>query len=105
LSRADINNRIALIRLERVTAILRERDVLVLTGAVGERINGNYTIVLAREVATSVVYVDNRRAAEHECFVVWRKQRNGLVLESKTISGRGVAPMFLKWRYNQQGLV
>jgi hypothetical protein len=95
LSRANVNDRVALIRLERVTAILRECDVLILRGAVGERVNGNYTIVLAREVATRVVHVDNCRAAEYECFVVWRKERNGLVLESKSISCRGVAPVLI----------
>jgi hypothetical protein len=95
LSRANVNNRIALIRLERVSAILGECDVLILRGAVGERVDGNYTIVLAREVATGVVHVDNCRAAEYECFVVWRKERNGLVLESKTVSRRGVAPVLV----------
>jgi hypothetical protein len=95
LSRPNVNDWIALMRLERVTAILGECDVLILRGAVGERVDGNYTIVLAREVAAGVVYVDNCRAAEYECFVVWRKERNGLVLESKTISCRGVTPVLI----------
>jgi hypothetical protein len=59
LSRADVNDWIALIRLERITTILRECDVLVLRCAVAQSIDGNYTIVLAREVATGIVYVDN----------------------------------------------
>jgi hypothetical protein len=95
LSRTNVNDWIALIRLERVTAILGECDVLVLTGAVGERVDGNYTIVLAREVATGVIHVDNCRAAEYECFVVWRKESNGLILESKSINCRGMAPVLV----------
>jgi hypothetical protein len=95
LSRADVNDWITLVRLERVAAVLGECDVLVLRRAVAQSIDGNYTIVLAREVATGVVYIDNCRATEHKCFVVWREERNGLILEGVTIGRCSMAPVLV----------
>ena len=95
MSRANVNDWITLVRLERVTTILRECDVLVLRCAVAQSINGNYTIVLSREVATGVVYINDCRATEHKCFIVRRKERNGLILKGVAISRCSMAPVLV----------